>query len=154
MLHLKFSLDGDKKLSRALVGVKTKLKDFTEPLARSSEILLKDIGINFETEGGLVGGWKPLKPSTVKGRLREGYGAGPILQKTRKYKQSFAGKISPKKLIIDAWGIDYHKYHQSVTPRKQGESGDMLPRRKTLFLRKPVREEIQRFFQEYVRFNI
>ena len=148
MIQLKFSIDGADTLSRRLVGVQTKLKNFTEPLFRSSEIILKDIRINFQTEGGLVGGWKPLKKATVKARLREGYGAGPILHKSGAYERSFKGNIEPKRLTIDAWGIDYHKYHQSIAPRSK------LPRRKTLFLRKPVREEIQRFFQEYVRFNI
>jgi len=148
MIQLKFSVDGADTLSRRLVGVQTKLKNFTKPLARSGEIILKDIRINFDTEGGLVGGWQPLKTATIRDRVRKGYGAGPILHRTGKYKRSFKGEVKPKKLTIDAWNVDYHKYHQSSAPRTK------LPRRKTVFLRAPIRNEIHKIFQEYVRFNI
>lgn len=153
MLELKFRLEGDETLSRRLRGVSTELKDFRQPLQKSATILLKDIRLNFDTEGGLVGKWAPLAPATEKDRTRKGFGTSPILHRTGRYKRSFKGEISRNKLIIDAWGVDYHKYHQSSAPRKQGKNGDILPRRRTLFMRNKVKKEIQRFFQEYVRFN-
>lgn len=42
---------------------------------------------NFDTEGGLRGGWTPLKPGTVKAKSREGYAM--ILQNTGSLKESF-----------------------------------------------------------------
>lgn len=147
-LTLRFSLDGVETLSRALVDVAQKLEDFTEPLTESSKLLLDDIHSNFTSEGGLVGGWAPLKPSTIQTRLREGFGAGPILNRTGRYSRSFKADISKNRMVIDAWGIKYHKYHQSAAPRSK------LPRRPTLFLREPMKAEIIRKFQEYVKFNV
>lgn len=42
---------------------------------------------NFDEEGGLRGGWTPLKPGTVKAKSREGYAM--ILQNTGALKNSF-----------------------------------------------------------------
>jgi len=148
MLKLSISLEGEKKLSRVLLGLTTKMKDFRKPLRNASNLILKDIKINFETEGGLVGGWAPLKPSTIAGRIREGFNAGPILQRTGRYKQSFDSIVSPNKAIIGSFGVDYHKYHQSKRPRTR------LPRRQTLFLRDATKKEIVRGFQKYVKFGI
>ena len=147
MLELKFRLEGDEVLARRLKGVSTKLKDFRTPLQKSATILLKDIRLNFETEGGMVGGWTPLAPATIEDRRRKGFGASPILHRTGKYKRSFKGEIGRNKLTIDAFGVDYHKYHQSNQPRTR------LPRRRTLFMREQTKREIVRNFQEYVRFN-
>lgn len=61
-------------------------------LARLQESLNKDIDVspairgmakewqrNFDSEGGMVGGWKKLSPSTLRLRKKRGYGPGPIL---------------------------------------------------------------------------
>lgn len=150
-MTLRFKLDGDEALSRALVNVGDRLKDYTEPLQESAKLVLRDIRINFDVEGRLAtpGGWQKLADVTALGRQRAGFGAKhPILHRTGKYKRSFKGKITPKRLVIDAFGVKYHKYHQSSAPR----TGN-LPRRQTLFLRNEVKAEIVREFQEYVRFK-
>lgn len=147
MFYLNIKLDGDENLSRILLNEESKLKDFTKPLHQSSDVVLKDIRINFETEGGLVGGWTPLAQSTIRSRIRKGYGATPILVNTGKYKNSFRALVDKSKAVIDAWGISYHKYHQSMAPRTR------LPRRQTLFLREETKREIVRFFQAYMEFN-
>ena len=147
MFYLNIALDGDEKLSRILLNEESKLKDFSKPLQQSADIVLKDIRINFETEGGLVGGWTPLAQATIRGRIRKGYGAAPILVNTGKYKNSFRALVDTSKAVIDAWGISYHKYHQSMAPRTR------LPRRQTLFLREETKKEIVRFFQAYMEFN-
>jgi phage gpG-like protein len=145
MLELRCEIKGDEILSRRLRGLSTKIKDFRTPLQKSATLLLKDIRLNFETEGGMVGGWAPLKPATIEGRLREGYGASPILHRSGRYKRSFKGEIGRNKLVIDAFGVEYHKYHQSPDPRTR------LPRRRTLFLREQSKREIVRNFQEYIK---
>jgi phage gpG-like protein len=43
---------------------------------------------NFEMDGGLVGGWKPLSPNTLMNRK---HGGSRPLQDTGRLKQSFAG---------------------------------------------------------------
>jgi phage gpG-like protein len=148
VLQIRWKLDGDAVLSRVLGTENKKLRSFYKPLSESANLLLKEIKINFETEGGLVGGWTPLKQSTIQGRLREGFGAGPILQKTKRYKNSFAGVVNSKIAVVSSFGVDYHKYHQSLQPRSR------LPRRQTLFLREEAKREMVRFFQSYLRFEV
>lgn len=151
-MALKFKLEGDENLSRALVNVGSRLNDYTEPLKKASELVLTDIRTNFDTEGSFVGGWKELASGTVKERKRLGFGPEhPILHRTGRYKRSFKAKLSRKKAVIDAWGVKYHKYHQSSKPRRYPPKG--LPRRQTMFLRNEVKAEIVRAFQEYLRFN-
>jgi len=147
MIELNIQLDGDEKLHRILMNEETKLRDFTEPLTQSGDVVLKDIRINFDSEGGMVGGWTPLAQATVRGRIRAGYGETPILVNTGKYKNSFRAVVDNNKATIDAWGVTYHKYHQSMSPRTR------LPRRQTLFLREETKKEIVRFFQAYMEFN-
>jgi phage gpG-like protein len=147
MFNLKVTLEGEKVLTKMLLNEASKLKDFTEPLQQSSDVVLKDIRINFDTEGGLVGGWTPLAQATIRRRINKGYGAAPILVNTGKYKSSFKAMVGSRAAIIDAWGVNYHKYHQSMAPRSR------LPRRQTLFLREETKREIVRFFQEYMEFN-
>ena len=88
-----------------------------------------------------------MAQATIRSRIRKGYGAAPILVNTGKYKNSFKAIVDNNKAVIDAWGISYHKYHQSMAPRTR------LPRRQTLFLREETKREIVRFFQAYMRFN-
>jgi len=153
-LELHFKLEGADTLSRVLENENTKLKNFKVPLQESSDYLLKVIRANFDSEGSLVGGWKPLALATVRGRTNKGYGGEhPILVNTGKYKSSFKAIVNSTKMIIDAWGVTYHKYHQSIAPRIQGKEGDRLPRRATLFLKERDKMEINRVFQEYLHFS-
>jgi hypothetical protein len=67
-------------------------------------------------------GWSPLKPSTIRRRLAEGYSSGPILQASGHYKSM---ATNPFALIVDAHndGFDFtvddekSKWHQSGTSK-------------------------------------
>lgn len=146
-IKLDIRVDGDNILREALVNVGEKLEDFTEPLRGAGQLLLDDVRRNFDTEGGYVGGWVPLSASTIADRKRLGFGPGPILHRTGRYKRSFKAVVNKRRMVIDAWGVKYHKYHQSTKPRTK------IPRRPTLFFRNETKAEIMRGFQEYVRFK-
>jgi len=147
MITLNIKLTGAESLSRVLIDESDKLRNFTTPLKKSAELLLKEVRVNFKTKGGLVGGWTPLAPSTIEARMRKGYGASPILVNTGKYRDSFYNDVNSKRAVIGSRGVEYHKYHQSTLPRTR------LPRRQTLFLREQSKREIVRFFQEYIKFE-
>jgi len=146
-LRLKWRIEGVTELGRILHKMQRKVTDFKEPLWKSSKLVLADIERNFDTEGSLVGGWKKLAPSTVAGRIRAGYGGEhPILQRTGALKRSFYAYVDSKKAIVSSKGIHYYKYHQSRLPRTN------LPRRAMLVLTKQTRENIQRVFNEFLRY--
>ena len=147
LFYLNITLDGQERLSRYLINTRTRLKNFTIPLRKSGEIIMRDVKQNFQTQGGLVGGWQPLKPATIKSRISAGFGASPVLVNTGAYRDSFESRVSSKRLIVGSFGVDYHKYHQSTKPRTK------IPRRQTLFLREDTKREIVRHFQEYIRYG-
>jgi len=144
--RLKFNIEGVPELSRILLGTHKKLESFRWPLWKASRLILADVEKNFETEGGLVGGWTPLAPGTVAGRAREGYGAHPILQKTGKLRRSFYANVDKTRAFISA-SSPYFGFHQSRKPRAR------LPRRTMLSLIDRTRQNIVEEFHKFVRFK-
>jgi len=145
--RLRFTVEGVPELSRVLIEEYQKLEDFKKPLWKSSRLILADVETNFETEGSLAGGWAPLAPSTVAGRIREGYGgAHPILQKTGALRRSFYSKVDSKRAFISA-SSPYYGFHQSIRPRTR------LPRRPMLLLTDRTKENIVEEFHKFVRFK-
>lgn len=144
--RLKFTIEGVPELSRILLTEYKKLTDFRKPLYRSAELILADVERNFETEGSLAGGWKPLAPGTVAGRIREGFGAHPILQKTGALRKSFYSKVDSKRAYISSFS-PYYPFHQSRMPRTR------IPRRPMLLLVDRTRQNIVEEFHKFVRFK-
>ena len=143
--RLKWTIEGVPELSRILMTTVRKLSDLKLPLWKSSKLILADVEENFETEGRLVGGWKPLAPSTVAGRMREGYGGEhPILQKTGALRKSFYSTVFNTKAFISA-SSPYFAFHQSRKPRTR------LPRRAMLVLTDRTRQNIVEEFHKFVR---
>jgi phage gpG-like protein len=145
--RLVWTIEGVPELGRILFMERRKLDDFTKPLFKASRLILRDVEEQFRTEGGLSGGWQPLAESTIRGRIREGYGAGPILQRTGDLKRSFKGEVSKRRAVVTSHGIDYYKYHQSRGARTK------LPRRPMLLLIDRTKQNIQEEFHKFLRFK-
>lgn len=145
--QIRWTIEGVPELSRILFKEYKKVEDFSEPLFKSSQLILKDVETQFMTEGGLSGGWKPLAANTIAGRIREGFGAGPILQRTGTLRRSFKAELDKKKAVITSYGVDYYKYHQSREARTK------LPRRPMLLLTETTRQNIIQNFNEFLRFE-
>ena len=142
-------IEGVPELSRILMREYQKVTDFKVPLKKASVFILADVEQNFITEGGLVGGWEKLKPPTVKGRIRAGYGGEhPILQQTGSLRRSFKAEVSARKAVVTSHGVDYYKYHQSRKSRTTE-----LPRRAMLVLTNRTKENIQEVFNKFLRFD-
>ena len=77
---------------------------------------------NFDKEKDVNGNsFAPLKPSTVKERKSKGYGAGPILKRTKSLRNSI--KVRPN-MITKSFDIDYDDHAEYLN---DGRS-DMEPR--------------------------
>ena len=145
--RLRFNIEGVPELSRILGVEYEKLSNFKKPLRAASRMILEDVERNFQTEGGLVGGWQALSPSTVKGRERAGFGgAHPILQRTGAFRKSFYSFVDEKKAIISSKS-PYFVYHQSRLPRQK------IPRRATLVLVERTKQNIVEEFHKFLRFQ-
>lgn len=94
----------------------------------------------FDTEGH--GQWPALADSTIQDRLKHGYSAGPILQRTRDLADSLidpnrAAQTGPRHMI---WGTDvaYAHYHQDG-----GTVAGRPPRREILDIRVDDRRKLE-----------
>jgi len=176
--RLKFTIEGVPELSRILLMAHKKVGNLKEPLWRAARLVLADVERQFVTEGALSGGWAPLAESTVAGRMRGGYGAGPILQNTGSLRGSFGAAVTQKKAVITSKGVPYFKYHQSRGRRAAVETGyslemvgkkktvsglarvqkkvfvkAKLPRRPMLVMPDRTRQNIVEVFHKFVRFR-
>ena len=145
VFKLKWTVEGVSELTRILDVTYTKVINFRKPLKASSKFILEDVERNFATEGSLVGGWESLKESTVKGRMRLGYGgAHPILQRTGKLRRSFYSRVNATRALVSSES-PYFPYHQSRLPRKTN-----LPRRAMLVLTERTRQNIVEEFHKFL----
>lgn len=145
--RLKFSIEGVPELSRILAVTYEKVSNFKKPLRTAAGFIMQDVETNFQTEGGLAGGWEQLAESTVRGRIRQGYGgAHPILQRTGALRKSFYSFVDEKKAIISSKS-PYFAYHQSKLPRQK------IPRRAMLMLVERTRQNIVEEFHKFLKFK-
>ena len=148
--HLKFTVEGIPELHRILGMTYRKVENFKVPLKKAADLILSDVQTNFDTEGGLAGSvtgggkWQALKEGTIAGRIREGYGAGPILQRTGALRKSFYSLVNEKQALVTSRS-PYFAYHQSRMPRTK------IPRRVMLILREDTKRNIREVFQKFLR---
>ena len=144
--RLKFTIEGVPELSRILMLEHQKVSNFKKPLTASADLVRRDVETQFKTEGALTGGWQPLAESTIKDRIRAGFGAHPILQRTGALRNSFYSLVDEKKAIISSKS-PYFVYHQSRMPRK------IIPRRAMLVLIDRTRQNIVEEFHKFLMFK-
>jgi phage gpG-like protein len=113
------------------------------PLRESARIVQDDAQRAFDTEGRFYGkGWKALKPSTVRERIRKGYGAGPILNRTGRLRGNALVRRTGRS-SVEIWNIDSNaKYHQFGTKN--------MPERTVLTTTSETQEAIVMTFVNYI----
>jgi phage gpG-like protein len=146
--HIQWSVEGEKQLSRKLIGLGGLLRDYTYPLTDSAEYLKgiysKDV---FETKGAVIGErWKRLSPYTVAQKARKGFPSDPLVA-TGAMQGSFRTLVSSNQAVIFNTA-EYFKYHQSRAPRTT------IPRRVMMKIHHDQRAEIVRFFQEHIQLTL
>jgi phage gpG-like protein len=144
--QLQWTIEGEKELSRVLLGVGKSLQDFRQPFESSADFLKKTFSTDvFATQGRAIGErWKRLSPATVAQRARDGYFGGPLIR-TGRMQRSFASVVQTDQAVVYNTA-EYFKYHQS----KQGRSF-RLPRRVMMAMGQNQKVTIVRYFQEYIR---
>lgn len=143
--QLQWEVEGHKELSRVLIGMESKLKDFTPPLRDSAQYLEKVFSTEvFDTQGAAIGQrWKRLSPLTVAQKARQGLSTLPLIG-TGALQAAFRSAVSPLEAVISNVA-PYFKYHQSRAPRSR------LPRRAMMGLGNDQKTSIVRFFQRHIR---
>jgi phage gpG-like protein len=124
---------GDKKAQRALRRVSRKLGDASPANKQVSVWLFRWVNNNFKSQGGKVGGWAPLHPSTIRRRTTGGgKGSAQILQDTGHLRGSFKPFFGKNFAGIGAGphmkGADIPIYHEEGVPSRNLPKRRMLPR--------------------------
>lgn len=140
---LNWTIEGQTQLSRNLLIVADRIKDWTPAFQRTAQDL-KDVFSNdvFNTEGRAIQeSWDPLSAAYAYKKAQEYPGKG-ILERTGKMRNSFQSLFKPDYAMV--WNsIYYFKYHQSNKPRSK------LPRRVMMKLGNQQREMVVRIFNTY-----
>ncbi|WP_425905726.1 phage virion morphogenesis protein [Nitrobacter sp. TKz-YC02] len=144
--QIEWSIEGDKSLSRVLIGLGASLSDYRQPFNSSAEYLKRTFSRDvFSTQGRAIGErWKRLSPATVAEKARLGYFSGPLIR-TGRMQNSFQSIVQSDQAVVYNTA-PWFKYHQS----KQGRSG-RLPRRPMMGLEPNQKATIVRYFQEYIQ---
>lgn len=123
------------------IGVK--LTDWRPVFQQYGAYLLRSIDRNFQAQGR-PSRWKPLAPATIRERLREGYGAGPILQRSGALRRSF--RFEPRPRTLRVWNTKpYFIYHQ--------QGGEIIPQRQMVVVLRQDRGELTRLARKHTGFE-
>jgi phage gpG-like protein len=143
---LEWSIEGDKELSRVLIGMGSSMEDFRQPFGSSADYLVRTFSKDvFATQGRVIGEpWKRLSPATVAAKAKLGFFGGPLIR-TGQMQNSFQSIVQTDQAVVYNTAT-YFKFHQS----KKGERF-RLPRRPMMALGPNQKVTIVRYFQEYIR---
>jgi phage gpG-like protein len=146
--QLEWSIEGDKQLSRRLVGLEGALSDYRRPFSDSASYLKTTFSRDvFDTQGAAIGErWTRLSPYTVAQKARRGYPSTPLIG-TGSMRNSFQTIVSSDQAVVYNTAA-YFKFHQSKAPRKH------LPRRVMMKLADRQKETIVRLFQEHIQASL
>lgn len=143
--QISFTIQGEKQLSRRLEIMTDGIKDFSDPFKKTAEYLVDAFKQSFDYQGSNIGvAWPPLKDSTLKQKAKN-YPGAPMLVRTGAMKGAFQQSYSTD--YAKVWNSvmgDYFKYHQSNEPRSK------IPRRQMMALNDNIKENIVKFFHEYI----
>lgn len=145
--QISWTIEGVTELSRNLRGMETNLKNFTKPLTKIAQSLVKSFGGEvFDTQGAVIGEkWKRLSPYTVAQKARQGFPPDPLVR-TGAMKRGFKAIVTSEQVVIGNTQ-DYFKYHQSNKPRSK------IPRRRMMKLNEQMKQMIVKEFQDHIRLN-
>lgn len=114
MISLKVA--GLDQVRRRLEKIKADLSKRRTANARAIALVDRWVQENFKGEGEKVGGWAPLKESTIKGRKRNKTGLVKILQSNGDLRRRWDHIIDDDNAILRS-GVDYGQYPDKGTSK-------------------------------------
>ena len=143
-LQLSFNIEGEQQLSRNLLIMAERVKDWT-PAFRETAEELKSIFENdvFTTQGAVIDEhWSPLKKGYALAKSKKYPGKG-LLEATGTMRHGFMTLWRPDMAAV--WNkVEYFKYHQSNQARSSN-----LPRRVMIKLANAQKVQVVKIFHSY-----
>lgn len=139
---LTLEIDGSKRVFDILDKVEKQILDLNTPLEEIGTVMIDEFEQNFTEEGKrLQEPWQKLKDSTIKERIRLGYGAGPILVRTGQLMKGFRKEVG--KYFVRVYNpVKYFQYHQTGTAH--------LPKRRMILAPERLKQEIVAVITKYI----
>ncbi len=151
--ELKVNVDGSTgpdDFKKDLNGIITRGSNMKPAMEEIGRYYLGVTRRNFKAQGRPKK-WSDLQPATIADRIRRGFGAGPILQRTKRLFNSLTKKGAPggifkatKKTLQYGSKVRYFNTHQF------GDSGRNIPRRQMIKHQKQDGSQVSRITNRYV----
>lgn len=138
MAGIEFELDqrAVSRYQKGLEGYEGRAKNLRKPFREFGGYLLEGIDSQFASASG----WPALKPSTIRQRQSEGYGAGPILVRSGKLKKGFGQRPTAQTLtLINTRKSEKGKYIYHYHQNGRGNN----PKREMLIVNQTTKSEYQ-----------
>jgi phage gpG-like protein len=156
-VELVISIFGDKQFSRRLLRFEDRMDDMSPAYEEVADYLLDVERMQFLTSGAYASGlWRPLAPSTVAKKLREGLDPD-ILHATLRLRASLTQRDHPdhvRRITADSLffgtsaksrkGYPYPAVHQ------HGSRDGRIPQRRPVALRRSNRQHIVKVLQRFL----
>lgn len=150
-MKILFQVAGDVQIEREILRVGQRAADVAPAFDRIVDLWINETGLQFDTAGRHgSGGWRPLKPETIREKQRQGLDNG-ILRRTLALEDSLTHRgdgnmlleIGPQELV---WGskLPYAEAHQKPRP------GSRLPQRRPVEFTEEARRETVRILQRFI----
>lgn len=143
--QLTFRFDGTEEWLKRLDNFRTTATNMRPVYEEFGAYMLRSIDRNFEAEGR-PNRWKPLAESTIRERIRLGFGRGPILQRTGTLRRGFSTQAGQTRLKI-LNGVPYYRFHQQDRNRNRGR----LPRRAMVVLLDQDKAQFTKTFRKHIK---
>jgi len=149
---LEVKVTGSRRAQRKLREVIRKVKNPRPANKELSVWLFRWVNDNFKTQGGKVGGWAPLRPSTITNRRKgSGTGSPKILQDTGELRAKFKSFFGRNFAGIGAGAHSKSRnipiFHERGVPLRNLPQRRMLPRSTD----RDVTKAAIRIYNKYIR---
>lgn len=136
LVEIDFAVEGDTEVISMIDASGVRSKTLRRPFRFIADMMLGVIDNNYEGRGSVWGKWKR--------RLRAPKDGHPLLEDTKKMRESFNKKVGNNYMTIGNT-TDQFKYHQSKKPRKT-----RLPRRIMMAIEDDQRRESMKILQNHI----
>lgn len=122
MAEIRITLD-EESLTRAdavLAEVVSRAENIEGALRNIGEALLETTDERFDSQSGPDGvAWQPLSVLTLRQRAEAGYGAGPILTRSKRLRNSVSYQVSGSVLRLGPNTVDaaVHQFGATIAPK-------------------------------------
>ncbi|WP_457571295.1 phage virion morphogenesis protein [Desulfovulcanus sp.] len=146
-----------KALDMALQDMEKRMSNLTPVMEEIGEIIVSSAQENFERQGrysspgswkGGSNKWKPLKPATIKQRMRKGYWPGKTLQQRGRLKSSIGYRAGKNSVEIGT-NLAYAAIHQFGGRAGRNLTAE-IPARPYLVVQEEDLEEIREIITDYI----